>query len=254
MNHFKKPCLDNLVEYFNLIAHETNGFIIQTESVTAAITHLNANIFNAVLKFRAESYAHIKKEILTRANNASLPISFWLDDAASSDEKNFIDALKLNYFGHIPMMVIETRATYKTSLPDDIKIIKYEADNLSEWMVPFHEGFQFDAGINARLQAVFEKKSAPFCHFAAIKQNKIVGCASLYTGGEFAGFYNLAVLPSYRNQGIGKALKLARLQHAKSLGFEYATLQSANSLAVTIDKKFGFEETGGFHLYLDEIF
>jgi GNAT superfamily N-acetyltransferase len=65
--------------------------------------------------------------------------------------------------------------------------------------------------------------------FVAFLKGKIVGHSAVFlTTGEYgvAGVYNVAVIPSARRQGIGKALVLAACQQAKAKGYRYAVLNA----------------------------
>ena len=80
--------------------------------------------------------------------------------------------------------------------------------------------------------------------FVAILKGKIVGhCAVFFTAGSFgvAGLYNVAVVPSARGRGIGKALVTAACQYARDRGYRYAVL---NGTGRRMYEQMGFRWVG----------
>ena len=89
-------------------------------------------------------------------------------------------------------------------------------------------------------------------HVIAIINNKVVGWCDIISlhrhVHEHVGSLGMAVLASYRGQGIGKALmKVALAQaHTKGLTRIELTVRENNKNAIALYKKFGFKEEG-FH-------
>ena len=80
--------------------------------------------------------------------------------------------------------------------------------------------------------------------FVALLDGKIAGHASLFfTMGEYgvAGVYDVAVEPSARKKGIGKALVLAACLHARERGYRYAVL---NATGRRMYEQLGFQCIG----------
>ncbi|MFT3747737.1 MAG: GNAT family N-acetyltransferase [Agriterribacter sp.] len=80
----------------------------------------------------------------------------------------------------------------------------------------------------------------------AIADTKIVGqCCIFFSTGALgvAGIYNVGVIPSMRNKGIGRSLVLAACILAKEGRYEYATL-NANHTGRPVYEKAGFEFLG----------
>jgi hypothetical protein len=80
-------------------------------------------------------------------------------------------------------------------------------------------------------------------HFGAWLDGKIVGHSILFlTTGKYgvAGIYNVGVIPSARNKGVGRAVSLAACQYARALGANHALLNAATH----IYDRIGFESLG----------
>jgi GNAT superfamily N-acetyltransferase len=83
-------------------------------------------------------------------------------------------------------------------------------------------------------------------HFAAWLDGRVVGQSRLcMTTGELgvAGIFDVGVVPTARNRGIGKALTLAACQLARSLGCQHALL-NASAMGEPIYLKLGFTSLG----------
>lgn len=82
--------------------------------------------------------------------------------------------------------------------------------------------------------------------FVAVVDGNIVGqtCVFLTTGFYgIAGIYNVGVVPTYRNKGIGKALVQAACLFAKEKGYGYAML-NANHMGRPVYEQVGFRFVG----------
>jgi len=125
------------------------------------------------------------------------------------------------------------------AVPDDLQI---EVDDACDWDVddlPYYnrEGAAF-------LRVLARAHPRRMWHFGAWLDGRIVGHSVLYlTTGRFgvAGIYNVGVVPSARNRGIGKAISLAPCRFAQALGCHHALL---NSAADPLYRQLGFESLG----------
>lgn len=91
-------------------------------------------------------------------------------------------------------------------------------------------------------QALLIKYPQQAYRFLAFADGQVVGqtCVFLTTGElGIAGIYNVGVLPSYRNKGIGKALVIAACLFAKEKGYGYAML-NANHMGRPLYERVGF--------------
>ena len=78
-------------------------------------------------------------------------------------------------------------------------------------------------------------------HFAATLDGVPLGCATVFLGAGVAGLYHVATVPSARGQGIGKAVTLAALEHARDLGYRAAILHASKE-GEPIYRQIGFQE------------
>ena len=82
--------------------------------------------------------------------------------------------------------------------------------------------------------------------------SKPVATSLLYLGGGVAGIYNVATLPEFRKQGIGRALTLAPLLEARASGYRIGVLQSTQ-MGLDLYRSIGFREYCTFSAYFSPV-
>lgn len=78
-------------------------------------------------------------------------------------------------------------------------------------------------------------------HFVAFLEGVPVGCATMFLGAGVAGLYHVATVARARRQGIGKAVTLAALEHARGLGCRVSILH-ASAEGEPIYRRIGYRE------------
>ena len=113
-------------------------------------------------------------------------------------------------------------------LPDGLHITVEEG---ADWKV---EGLPyFNPDDAARYRKLAAARPRRMWHFGAWLNGTLVGHSILYlTTGRYgvAGIYSVGVIPSARNQGIGRAITLAACQYARALGANHALLNAATHI------------------------
>ena len=82
-------------------------------------------------------------------------------------------------------------------------------------------------------------QDAPWAHFVAFVGDTPAATASVLLCGEVTGVYLVGTLPIARGRGLGSAVTLAALQHARERGARYAALQSSE-MAESVYRSLGF--------------
>lgn len=80
-----------------------------------------------------------------------------------------------------------------------------------------------DGGVNQPILNAFPENTQ---RFLAFLNGKIVAQAAVLLAEGVAGIYNVGVIPSARNNGIGKAIVLAACNFAHAAGYNYAVLNA----------------------------
>jgi ribosomal protein S18 acetylase RimI-like enzyme len=77
--------------------------------------------------------------------------------------------------------------------------------------------------------------------FVATVAGEALGHALVFLGAGVAGVFDVGVVRRARGRGIGKAVTLAALRHARKLGYRYAVLQASGE-GEHLYRTIGFEE------------
>ena len=95
------------------------------------------------------------------------------------------------------------------------------------------------------IESNFNNPDAYF--FVALdEQDEVIGYIGTYMVRDECFVTNVAVLPSYRKQGIGSALVERVVSNAQANGASFITLEVrlSNTEAISVYKKYGFESDG----------
>jgi GNAT superfamily N-acetyltransferase len=86
--------------------------------------------------------------------------------------------------------------------------------------------------------------NTPWRMFVGYLDGEPVATNMLFNGAGVASVYAVATLPAAQRKGIGAAITLKPLLHARELGYRYGVLFSTE-LGLPVYKRIGFKETGG---------
>ena len=127
-----------------------------------------------------------------------------------------------------------------------------DEEQLNIWLRVMTAGSEIpEDGLNLLLDVVAKRgmPDDPTIHYyLGMLNGRPVATSLLYLGGGVAGIYNVATLPEVRRQGIGGALTVAPLLHARTLGYRIGVLQ-ASPMGLNLYRRLGFREYCTFHAY-----
>ncbi len=139
------------------------------------------------------------------------------------------------------------------SLPSQLTITRVsDEEQLNIWLRVMTVGLEIpEEGLNLLLDVVAKRgmPEDPTIHYyLGMLDDRPVATSLLYFGGGVAGIYNVATLPEVRRQGIGGALTVAPLSHARTLGYRIGVLQ-ASPMGLNLYRRLGFREYCTFQAY-----
>jgi N-acetylglutamate synthase-like GNAT family acetyltransferase len=242
-------CQQNLYAFWKALARPTSHQIIEDDQYLVTPTHCNNPVLNPVHRFPffKPSFTHVKEELLQRLG-IKTSLSWWHDSSLHSEQT--LSELQANCQFHIgPVPVMWFDLTKNLPEPSKHVVAKWpDAKNLNGFIKPISECFNLLGQDELIYQRGMEANHAQLTHFYVEKDHAIVGVGSLFLNEGVAGFYNLAVLPPYRHQGIATAIHSARLQAAKAMNCTMVTLQ-ATPMAVNFHQNMGFEKVSELNVF-----
>ena len=139
------------------------------------------------------------------------------------------------------------------SFPSQLTITHVsDAEQLKIWLRVMTTGSEIpEEGLHLLLDVVTQRgmQEDPIIHYyLGMLDDRPVATSLLYVGGGVAGIYDVATLPEVRRQGIGGALTVAPLLHARTLGYRIGVLQ-ASSMGLNLYRRLGFREYCTFQAY-----
>jgi GNAT superfamily N-acetyltransferase len=184
-----------------------------------------------------------------------LPMLWWTGLATQPpDLGKYLEAHGLSNIGVLPVMAINLATLpQEVSLSDNLTItLVSDQQSLKSWTEIAAIAFevpntQWDAFFNLELNLGLE--SDKYLRFIGYKNGLPVATSALYLDGQVAGIYFVGTLPEARKQGFARAVVLAALHKAHSLGYHIATLQ-ASQMGVNLYRQIGFQEYFPVTMYL----
>jgi N-acetylglutamate synthase-like GNAT family acetyltransferase len=144
-----------------------------------------------------------------------------------------------------------TGQPFKFVIPSEFHPVMVEnVQQLNDWSVPFKTAFEYDEQSIVALLPHYAKliNNENLKHFTFYKNIEPVACASIYIHNGVAGFFNLGVLPQYRQAGLGLILQKMRLNFAMENHCKCAVMEAA-SISEHMAKKLGFKSVTQFNPY-----
>jgi GNAT superfamily N-acetyltransferase len=144
-------------------------------------------------------------------------------------------------------MVVDLEAVdFDAPLPRGLTIRR--ATSLDDWTRVFMEGFERAAREVNVWPAAYAQCDNVWVHFVGSLDGAPVATTSLLLCGDLAGVYHVATLPAARGRGVGRAITVAALEHAKKMGATHAALQ-ASEMGFGVYQAIGFVEVCQLTLY-----
>lgn len=137
--------------------------------------------------------------------------------------------------------------------PSQLTIVRVsDEEQLKIWLRVMTAGSEIpEEGLKLLLDVVARRgvpEDPTFHYYLGLLNDRPVATSLLYLGGGVAGIYNVATLPEVRRQGIGRALTVLPLLHARTLGYRIGVLQSS-PMGLNLYRRLGFREYCMFQAY-----
>jgi GNAT superfamily N-acetyltransferase len=221
---------------------------------TGVATPLFNGVFNPSLD--AAGVHAVMKALAERIARRGATAFWWIGPGAKpGDIGALLEQQGVKAVGSVPGMVAQlaTIDDREASIPG-FEIRKVEGTEMRAlWGRIAAIGTGFTEQAVAQMEriepTIDDPRYAGQIRYLGFLDGKPVASSALVLDEGLAGIYAVATLPEARKKGIGRAMTLAPLLEARSLGHETGILQ-ASSAGFPIYSKMGFREVCRYSLYL----
>ncbi len=244
---------DNFERTFKLMASE----VFSTDHSTGILSEFESPYFNSILKTKdiENNYEIEIENVLSKYRNKKPHLCWFINDT-SIQKKLDTHLTKAGFVKHDGFngMALDLAQynIHNVIVPHNVEIIEItNPEQLDDWAKPLSISFGFSENDSKLICKIFKQliDSQDIKHYIAYSDGKPIGSASVFFTGDTAGLYNLAVLPEYRNQGIGSALQQTRLNLAKNRQCSTAIMQAVD-ISAKLGEKLGFVRYNEYHTYV----
>jgi ribosomal protein S18 acetylase RimI-like enzyme len=222
-------------------------------------SHYPGLIFNGVYATRfsqADLDRQIESVLSFYAAQNSLPMAWGV--TPECQPTYLAEALKERGFKPLQKtigMSLQLDKLDQMTVPDRLHQIIQVSNHaqLSQWLIPLAQGFNFSAAVMDGLAAMWGDRGfgdrLPWRLLVGLVDGQPVCCARLFFAAGVAGLYHVATVTAGRRQGYGTEMTVAALRLAKSLGYTTVVL-IASSAGYSLYRRLGFQDCGSVEVYL----
>ncbi|MBD2503516.1 GNAT family N-acetyltransferase [Anabaena azotica] len=240
---------NNIFAIFTYYAQANNTEFYFGSNMIRFVTGVATPLLNGVIRtqLQPQEIDTTIRETLEYFSTKQLPMLWWTGPATQPpDLGKYLEAQGLINVGILSGMAIDlsvlppetpVKADFVITTVSDQQSLKYWTEIVAiAFEIP---DTQWDAFYNLELSLGWESKT--FIRFIGYDNDLPVATSALYLDGQVAGLYYVATRPEARRKGFAKAIVLAALYKARSLGYLVATLQ-ASQMGINIYRQIGFQE------------
>jgi GNAT superfamily N-acetyltransferase len=221
---------------------------------------------NVVLaaRFRPESADRRIAEIVARYLDAGTGCIWWVGPSDTPpDLRSRLAAAGLTLEGTAPAMAVDLAEVALDELPPaELEIVPVtDAATLDEFLAIIEADWvEWTGGeptaVQQRTLAAWRTQIPPKLPLEPVPlrwigrtEGKVVATSRIGIGSGAAGLYAISTIPAYRGRGFGRAMTLAALRAASSIGYRIAVLQ-ASDLGYGVYRRLGFRELFQYDVYI----
>jgi GNAT superfamily N-acetyltransferase len=221
-------------ECFRSLAALPNARLIDDGRVFGVQTDVPVNFFSGI------AMSKLSEDEVPRVLDAFRPRAFRWWISPSTRPANLVSVLVEHGLHHTydaTGMVMDLQG-----LPDVLEIDGFairRVTELDDWDRVFMEGFQRPESDRGLWKSAYDYLHDRWTHFVGYLDGTPIATTSVLDCGALAGIYHVVTLPPARGRGIGRAITVAALQHAKARGATHAALQ-ASKMGFSVYRGIGF--------------
>ncbi len=248
----------NVYGFLALFGYLPEAQVHDAPDIFWSLTNIPFPLFNSVARARlaSESVDSVIEAAIARCQASQVPMMWWI--GPSTSPKDMAASLLRHGFVYdeaSPAMLVNLdELKEQWPLPSGATIARVtDLDMLRKWNHAKTLGFgDSTLGENIWLNLfsrVGAGEQSPCRYYMALQDAQPVATSMLLFAGGVAGVYGVTTMPEMRRQGFGRALTLAALRDARSLGYRVGMLMSSE-MGESLYRKLGFQEYCQIETYI----
>ena len=200
----------------------------------------------AMARFAADRADERIAQILRRYEQFKSSTVWWVGPNSSpADLGKRLRGAGFHCFKHFPGMALDLRRIVKSErMPANLKL-----SQVADFSIFDKSEHPYFGPMTTQRRWNFLEAERALCAvrprrafaFVASIDGEPLGHALIFLGAGVAGVFDVGVVRRARGRGIGRAVTVAAVTHAKRLGYRYAVLQASGD-GEQVYRKIGFEE------------
>ena len=249
---------DNLFAFWSALSRSSLITVEDRPDMLRYTTGVPFPVMNGILRARLDADDAAVRDALEPFRSRSLPMMWWTGPSTTPvDLPERLERLGLVEVEPTPGMALDLEELGERSVrvPDlQIEFVA-SSDDCTVFAEILAAGFEMPDFVSETLTRILADvgmgPKGPACSFLGRLNGKPVATSTVALFGGIAGIYNVATLPGARGQGIGAAMTLAPLGHARDNGYRIAILHSS-PMAFDLYRRLGFREHCKIGQYISE--
>jgi ribosomal protein S18 acetylase RimI-like enzyme len=238
----------NLFAFWSVVSRSSLIAVEDRPDMLRYTTGVPFPLMNGILRARLDADDAAVSDALQPFRSRGLPMMWWTGPSTMPvDLPERLQRVGLVQAEQAPGMALDLEELDERSVrvPDlEIEFVA-SSDDCSVFAEVLAAGFEMPDFVSQTLTRILADvgmgPKGPACSFLGRLNGKPAATSTLALVGGIAGIYNVATLPDARGHGIGTAMTLAPLRHARDIGYRIAILHSSQ-MGFNVYHRLGFRE------------
>ena len=239
---------DNLFAFWSVVSRSPLIAVEDRPDMLRYTTGVSFPLMNGILRARLDADDAAVSDALQPFRSRGLPMIWWTGPSTMPlDLPERLQRLGLVQAEEAPGMALDLEELGEPGVRVPGLEIEFvtSSHDCSVFAKVLAVGFEMPDFVSQTVTRILADvgmgPKSPACSFLGWLSGKPAATSTLALVGGIAGIYNVATLPEARGQGIGTAMTLAPLRHARDMGYRIAILHSSE-IGFSVYHRLGFRE------------